>query len=429
MKSLRIGVAGLGTVGGGVIKILQQHAVLLKERCGVELVVSAVSARDKNRDRGINLDGITWYDDAVALASAPEVDVVVELIGGSEGVAYTLCEQSLNNKKHVVTANKALLAHHGVVLAKLAENHNKVLAFEAAVAGGIPIVKALKEGLAANQIKRVCGIMNGTGNYILTTMEDTGRDFLDVLQEAQELGYAEADPSFDVDGIDTAHKLALLTSLAYGIPVNFDAVYVEGIREISVADIKHAAELGYKVKLLGICSETPDGIEQRVHPCMIPLSASLAGVGGVNNAIFVEGDFVGKTMFEGPGAGEGATASAVVADIMDIASNRHSYVFNVPVERLKERPLAPISARVGEYYVRLVVLDKPGVIAEITDVLQDNAISLEAVQQKAHNPEEPVDLVLVTHETPEASMQKALEVIAKIDAVKEQPRIIRIEKL
>lgn len=428
-KQLRIGVAGLGTVGSGVVEILQKNQPLLTARAGVELKLVAVSARNKARQRSLNLDGVKWVENALELAQDPEIDIVVELIGGSEGIAHQLCETALKNKKHVVTANKALIAHHGVKLAKLAEENQIALALEAAVAGGIPIIKALKEGLSANRITRICGIMNGTCNYILTSMQATGRDFASVLKEAQDLGYAEADPSFDVDGVDTAHKLAILTSLSYGSPVNLDSMYIEGIRNITLADIKHASELGYKIKLLGICSETEHGIEQRVHPCMVQVDAPIASVDGVYNAVFVEGDFVGKTLFQGPGAGKGPTASAVVADIVDIANHRISNPFGIAVANLKPKPFASIDNRVGEYYIRLLVLDKPGVIADISEILRNESISLEAVQQKAHKPGEPVDLVLVTHETPEHSMKKALAAIGKLPTVTEPPHTIRIEIL
>ena len=428
-KQIHIGIAGLGTVGSGVVEVLQKNQALLAARSGVELQVSAVSARNKNQQRAVSLDGLRWVDNAVDLAKDPAIDLVVEVIGGSEGIAHEVCETALKHKKHVVTANKALIAHHGVKLAQLAEDNGVKLTFEAAVAGGIPIVKSLKEGLAANRIQRVCGIMNGTCNYILTSMLSTGRDFSEVLKEAQDLGYAEADPSFDIDGIDTAHKLAILTSLAYGTPVNIDNMYIEGIRHITLSDIIHAEELGYKIKLLGICDETEHGIEQRVHPCMVPADTPIASVDGVFNAVFVEGDFVGKTMFEGPGAGMGATASAVVADIVDIASGRASHPFNVPVKSLSPKPFAPISERKGEYYIRLAVLDKPGVMADITAILRDEQISLEAVQQKAHKPDEPVDLVLVTHETPESAMKRALDAIGALPTVTKMPYTIRIEIL
>lgn len=428
-KTLNIAIAGLGTVGAGVVKIIQENAALLRQRSGMAISLVAVSARDKNRNRDLNLQGVKWVDDPVALADEKDVDVVVELIGGAEGVARALCQKALQNGKHVVTANKALIAHHGVELAKLAEQHKVQLCFEAAVAGGIPIIKTLKEGLAANRYKRICGIMNGTCNFILTSMQEESRDFDDVLQEAQEKGYAEADPTFDIDGIDTAHKLAIITSLAYGVPVNIEAMYIEGIRNVTLSDIRYALELGYKIKLLGICGETPQGIEQRVHPCMIPIHAPLASVDGVYNAVFVEGDRVGKTMFEGPGAGQGATASAVVADVLDIASGRRSYAFNVPAGELKPRIFAPMDAREGAYYIRLTVVDKPGVMADIANILRDERISMESLLQKARKPNEPVDLVLTTHEVAEKSMQNAINRIKALDTVVETPHIIRMETL
>lgn len=428
-RKLHIGIAGLGTVGAGVVKILRENKELLHLRSGCELVLTAVSARNKTQDRGLDLHGVKWVDNATALADDPEIDVVIELMGGAEGIARELCTKALQHKKHVVTANKALIAHHGVALATLAEQHKVDLCFEAAVAGGIPIIKTLKEGLAANHYKRICGIMNGTCNFILTAMQEESRDFDDVLQEAQRLGYAEADPSFDIDGIDTAHKLAIITSLAYGTPVNLDTMYIEGIRHITLSDISYAAELGFKIKLLGICGKTEQGIEQRVHPCMIPIHAPLASVDGVYNAVFVEGDRVGKTMFEGPGAGQGPTASAVVADILDIATNRHAYAFNVPAHALKTQSFTPIEMREGPYYVRLTVVDKPGVIADIAGIFRDENVSMESLLQKARKPYEPVDLVLTTHEVSEKSMQNIIRSINALDSVVETPHIIRMELL
>ncbi|MEE8548529.1 MAG: homoserine dehydrogenase, partial [Alphaproteobacteria bacterium] len=307
---LHIAVAGLGTVGAGTLKLLQTHGEMLRQRCGRAIVVSAVSARDKGRDRGVDLDGMEWHDDAAAMAAQSGADVVVELIGGADGVAKAVCEAAIASGKHVVTANKALLAHHGTALALAAEAKGVSLGFEAAVAGGVPIIKALREGLAANGLSRIYGILNGTCNYILTTMRETGAKFEAVLADAQELGYAEADPSFDIDGIDAAHKLAILTSVAFGCEVNFPAVHIEGIRDISSLDIRFAGELGYKIKLLGIARLTGSGVEQRVHPCLVPLAAPIAHVEGVFNAVVAEGDFVDTTVYQGRGAGAGPTASA-----------------------------------------------------------------------------------------------------------------------
>lgn len=424
---LRLGIAGLGTVGAGVIKILEHNAELLALRAKRPVKVTAVSARDKTRDRGVDLSAVQWVDSPVDLASRDDVDVVIELMGGAEGAARQLCEKALANKKHVITANKALIAHHGTALAKTAEENNVSLAFEAAVAGGIPIIKSLKEGLGANRFTRICGILNGTCNYILTCMAKEGRSFDDVLKEAQELGYAEADPSFDIDGVDTAHKLAILSALAYGIPVDINATYIEGIRHIGLEDIRHAEELGYKIKLLGICGETAHGIEQRVHPCMVPVDSPIASVDGVFNAVLAQGNYVGKTMFEGPGAGQGATASAVVADILDIANNRASLPFNTPIAALKPRGFAPMDKRYGAYYVRLVVVDRPGVMADIANILREETISMESLLQKARKPEEPVDLVMTTHETTEQAMMRAMKRVVELDTVREKPRLIRIE--
>ena len=334
---LKIGIAGLGTVGAGVVKLLAEHGRLLSLRGGRPLKVVAVSARRKARKRDIDVSRVRWESDPMALATAPDIDVVVELIGGSSGVARRLVQTALRSGKHVVTANKALLAMHGTELATLAEKKGGILSFEAAVAGGIPIIKALREGLVGNRVGRLYGILNGTCNYILTTMRETGRDFEAVLAEAQAAGYAEADPSFDVDGIDAAHKLAVLTGAAFGAKVNFAGVHIEGIRHVSAMDIQFAEELGFRIKLLGLARETRYGIEQRVHPCMVPLAAPIAHIEGVFNAVVVEGDFVGTTMFQGRGAGQGPTASAVVADLVDVARGREMPAFVVPAHRLPTR--------------------------------------------------------------------------------------------
>ena len=426
-RPLSIGIAGLGTVGGGVLTMLRQNADLIAARAGRAIAVTAVSARDRTRDRGMDLTGLRWYDDPVALAGDANVDVVVEVIGGSEGPAKALVEAAMAAGKHVVTANKALLAVHGAGLAAAAEQAGVILAFEAAVAGGIPAIKALREGLAGNRISRVAGILNGTCNYILTVMRERGRDFAEVLADAQKLGYAEADPAFDVDGIDAAHKLAILAALAFGRPVDFSAVYVEGIRRISALDIAFANELGYRIKLLGIARASEAGIETRVHPCMVPQSAPIARVDGVFNAVVAEGDFVGRVMLEGRGAGAGPTASAVVADLIDIARGRATPVWGAASGALSAAPSVPMSAHVGAYYLRLMVVDRPGVIADVTAVLRDAGISLESMLQRGRSPGEAVPVVLVTHETGEAAMLGALERIAALEAVLEPPALIRIE--
>ena len=426
-RPLSVGVAGLGTVGTGVLKVLRDNADIVAARAGKPIAATAVSARDRNRERAVPVGGLRWYDDPVALASDPAVDVVVEVIGGSEGAARALVQAALEHRKPVVTANKALLAVHGAELAALAEHAGVPLAFEAAVAGGIPAIKALREGLAANRISRVAGILNGTCNYILTVMRERGREFADVLADAQKLGYAEADPSFDVDGIDAAHKLAILAALAFGRPVAFDAVHVEGIRAISALDIAFAGELGYRIKLLGIARQAEGGIEARVHPCMVPNASPIARVDGVFNAVVAEGDFVGRVMLEGRGAGEGPTASAVVADLIDIARGRATPVWGAGSGALSDAPSVPMSAHVGCYYLRLMVVDRPGVIADVTAVLRDVGISLESMLQRGRSPGEAVPVVLVTHDTRESAMRTALDRIAALDAVLEPPTLIRIE--
>ena len=424
---LRIGIAGLGTVGAGVVKLLAEHGRLLALRGGRPLKVVAVSARSKAKKRDIDLTGLRWEKDPMALATAPDIDVVVELIGGSGGVARRLVQKALASGKHVVTANKALLALHGAELAAAAERKQRILAFEAAVAGGIPIIKALREGLVGNRVKRLYGILNGTCNYILTTMRETGRDFDVVLAEAQAAGYAEADPTFDVDGIDAAHKLAVLTGAAFGTRVDFSGVHVEGIRRVTSMDIQFAQELGYRIKLLGLARETRHGIEQRVHPCMVSLDTPIAHIEGVFNAVVVEGDFVGTTMFQGRGAGQGPTASAVVADLMDVARGRHMPAFVVPADKLATKKASPMDRHVGAYYIRLMVQDRPGVIAAVSGALAKERISLESMLQRGRSESGEVPVVLTTHETEEAAMQRALARIGKLGAVAEEPCVIRIE--
>lgn len=427
--TLRVGIAGLGTVGGGTLRLLRGNADLVLARTGRRVAVTAVSARDpaKRRD-GLELDGLRWHADPRALAEDPEVDLVCELIGGGEGAALDLTRAALRRGRPVVTANKAMLALHGAELAGLAEASGAALAFEAAVAGGIPIVKALREGLAANRALRVYGILNGTCNYILTQMRETGRDFAAVLAEAQALGYAEADPAFDVDGIDAAHKLSLLASLAFGGRPRFDAVHVEGIRHVGASDIAFARELGYRIKLLGVARMTPLGLEQRVHPCMVPEDAPIARVEGVLNGVVVEGDAVGTAVFEGRGAGAGPTASAVVADIVDVARGVTLPAFGVPASRLADHRIAPMAAHEGRYYIRLLVFDRPGVMAEISAVLRDREVSIESLIQRGRNPGQAVPIVLTSHETTEAAMRAALDRIGGLGCVAESPRMIRLER-
>jgi homoserine dehydrogenase len=424
---LRIAVAGLGTVGAGTVQLLQRQAEHLTVRAGRPLAMTAVSARERGRDRGVDLSAVRWFDDAVAMAAEPEIDVVVELIGGADGVGRRVVETALAHKKHVVTANKALMAEHGTALAEHAETAGVALAFEAAVAGGIPIIKTLREGLAGNRLSRVYGILNGTTNYILTTMRESGRDFAEVLAEAQRLGYAEADPSFDIDGIDASHKLAILASVAFGRPVDLAAVYCEGIRHISALDIAYAEELGFRIKLLGIARLTDHGLEQRVHPCMVRHQTPIAAVEGVFNGVVAEGDFVGQLMLEGRGAGAGPTASAVVADLVDIAAGRHLAPFGVPVAALGRVLAAPMESHRGAYYIRLMVVDQPGVIADVAAALRDEQVSLESMIQRGRSESEAVPVVLTTHVTVEAAMQKALAAIGKLKSVLEPPRMIRIE--
>jgi len=426
-KPLNIAVAGLGTVGAGVLDLLNRNAALLERRCGRSMAVTAVSARDRTKDRGVSLDGIDWYDDAVVMTAEAPADVVVELIGGEDGIAKQVCETAIAGGKHVVTANKALIAHHGTALAHAAEDTGVVLAYEAAVAGGIPIVKTMREGLAANGISRVYGILNGTCNYILTAMRENGREFDDVLAEAGRLGYAEADPSLDIDGVDTAHKLAILSSLAFGCEINFPAVHIEGIRHISLQDIQFAEELGFRIKLLGIATLTNGAMEQRVHPCMVPFSAPVAHVEGTFNAVVADGDFVGTIMQEGRGSGGGPTASAVVADLVDIARGQGVSTFSVPARNLATIPTSPMEHHKGAYYIRLMVLDRPGVFADVAAILRDHDVSMEAILQRRRSPDEAVPVVMTVHETREAEMIKVLDEIGQLGAVTEPPRMIRIE--
>jgi homoserine dehydrogenase len=428
-KPLRIGIAGLGTVGVGTLNIIEAHGKLLAARCGRHFLVSAVSARDRSKDRGIDLSAVRWFEDAVAMAADDQIDVVLELIGGSDGIAKAVVETAIAHGKHVVTANKALLAHHGTELARAAEKSHVFMGYEAAVAGGIPVIKSLREGLGGNAIERVYGILNGTCNYILSTMRDSGREFAEVLAEAQELGYAEADPGFDIDGVDAAHKLAILTALAFGCEVDFASVHVEGIREISSLDIAYAEELGYRIKLLGVARRSESGILQRVHPCMVARNTPIANVEGVFNAVVAEGDFVGRILSEGAGAGAGPTASAVVADLLDIARGSTLPTFAIPADQLgKSQPVSMDSHR-ASHYVRLMVVDRPGVIADIAAALRDEEISVEAMLQRGHAPGEAVPVVITTHATTQQRIARALARIEEMEAVLESPRMIRIESL
>jgi len=423
----KIAVAGLGTVGSGVLQLLDQQADLLTQRAGRRLVVAAVSARDRRRDRGTDLSAVRWYEDAAAMAADPEIDVVVELIGGADGIARQVVDTAFDHDTHVVTANKALMAHDGTRLAARAEERGLTLSFEAAVAGGIPVIKGLREGLAGNRLERVYGILNGTSNYILTTMRESAHEFAEVLAEAQKLGYAEADPSFDIDGVDAAHKLAILASVGFGRPVDLAGVYAEGIRHVSRLDIDFAEELGYRIKLLGIARLTEEGLEQRVHPCMVPRATPIAAVEGVYNAVVAEGDFVGRVVLQGRGAGAFPTASAIAADLVDIAAGRHVPTFGLPTASLREIPGVPIERHHGAYYIRLMVVDQPGVIADVAAALRDEQVSMESMIQRGRAPGEAVPVVMTTHITVEAAMRRALKRIEALDTVLEPPRMIRIE--
>jgi homoserine dehydrogenase len=426
--ALRIGVAGLGTVGGGVLTLLAKHRDLVSQRAGRAIEVVAVAARDRAKDRGLDLTRTSWHDDPVALARDPGVEIVVELMGGSEGAAKALVEAALAAGKPVVTANKALIAHHGTALARLAEAHDTTFAFEAAVAGGIPVIKMLREGLAANEFRRIYGILNGTCNYILTTMRESGRDFAEVLADAQKLGYAEADPAFDVDGVDAAHKLAILAALAFGCEVAFDRVKIEGIRQVSALDIAYAAELGLRIKLIGLAQLVDGALEQRVSPVLVPLDAPIATVEGVFNAVVAEGDSVGTVMADGRGAGAGPTASAVVADLIDIARGRALPPFALPAGQLRRLPAQPLEARRGAWYLRLTVVDRPGVIADVAAALRDEDISMESMLQRGRDPEAVVPVVITTHDTTEGAIRRALKRIEVLKAVVEPPCALRIEQ-
>ncbi len=428
MKALRVGIAGLGTVGASVARIIVEQGEALSARCGRRLELKAVSARDKGKDRGFSVAGVEWFNDPVTLARSAPIDLFVELMGGEGDPAKACVEAALQRGVPVVTANKALLAHHGVALANAAESKDLALNFEAAVAGGIPIIKALREGLGANRISRVYGILNGTCNYILTTMEASGRAFEDVLAEAQKLGYAEADPTFDIGGMDTAHKLSLLAAVAFSNAPALDGIHVEGIERITPLDIKFAHEFGFRIKLLGLATRTANGIEQRVHPAMVPLGTPLADVDGVFNAVVAEGDLVGKSVYEGRGAGAGPTASAVMADVLDIARGVRLPAFGLPASRIQRPKIVPISEHSGACYLRFTVIDRPGVIAVLSRCLADQAISIESMLQRSRSPGGAVPVVMITHEAEESAMAKALSAVVATGIVMEQPCMVRIER-
>jgi homoserine dehydrogenase len=430
-NALRLGIAGLGTVGTGVLDGLKRHASLLAERAGRPLAVAGVSARSRRRSRGGHaLSDFKWFADPAKLAVSPDVDVFVELMGGEGDPAKASVEAALKAGKAVVTANKALIAHHGGRLARLAERHGAALGFEAAVAGGIPIVKTLRESFAGNRVKRVFGILNGTCNYILTKMTGEGREFADVLEEAQRLGYAEADPAFDVGGFDTAHKLAILTSLAFGTVPDLESIYIEGIEHITLTDIRNADALGYRIKLLGVAVKTEDGIEQRVHPTLVRKGTPIADVDGVYNAVAIQGDLVGDIMLEGRGAGAHPTASSVLSDLCDIARGHRVPAFGVPAARLAPYRKARLKAHEGGYYVALELHDRAGAVAGVARRLADMKISIESIVQRAPQSEAATaPFILITHDTLESSMRSALSRIAADGHAAAQPRMIRIERL
>ncbi len=426
-KPLRIGLAGLGTVGGGVVRLLDTNAALIARRAGRPIEIVAVSARDRAKDRGVDLSRFEWVDDTTALASHPNADVVVELIGGSDGPALTLARATLSAGKGFVTANKAMIAHHGLELARAAEQAKAALKFEAAVAGGIPVIKGLREGAAANEIARVYGILNGTCNFILSKMEAEGRDFSEVLAEAQALGFAESDPTFDIDGIDAAHKLSILSSIAFGTQPAFGGVVASGIRHVIAADIAEAAALGYRIRLIGIAEDGPHGLFQRVHPHLVPVSHPLAHVTGATNAVVAEGNFVGRLLFQGAGAGDGPTASAVVADLIDIARGEYGPAFAMPADALAEHQPADAGERRARAYVRFTVADKVGVLAEIAAAMRDAGVSIESLIQRGSGGEDGSVLVaIVTHEGPERSVAQALEKLRGSQSLTGQPMWMHI---
>ncbi len=427
MSALRVGIAGLGSVGANVFQLLKDNAGLISARAGRQLVVTAVSARDKSKKRGLDMAAVAWHDNPVAMADDPNVDVVVELMGGATGAAHDLVMKALQNGKAVVTANKALLSAQAAEIQKALAAGKGSIAYEAAVAGGIPAIKGLREGLAANNIQAVYGILNGTCNFILTEMRTTKRDFADVLKEAQDKGYAEADPTFDIDGIDASHKLSILSALAFGVLPDVSSIKTSGIRHITALDIEFADELGYRIKLLGIARQTAGGIEQSVEPCLVPKAAPIASVEGALNAVYINGDYSGKILLMGAGAGGKPTASAVVADIIDVARGHRLPLLAISPDRVSALKPADMRARKGSYYLRLIVLDQPGVIADVSAILRDEKVSLESVLQRGHAPEQPVPVILTTHGTEEGAIQRAVEKISKLKSVAAPPHLMRIE--
>lgn len=425
-EPLRIALAGLGTVGAGVVRLLDANAELIARRAGRPIRVVAVSARDRNKDRGVDLSGFAWEDDTRALAERADVDVVVELVGGSDGPALALARAAFGQGKGLVTANKAMLAHHGPELARAAEAAGVPLKFEAAVAGGVPVIKGLSEGAAANRIGQIYGVLNGTCNFILSRMEAEGRDFADVLAQAQALGFAEADPSFDIDGVDAGHKLAILASLAFGTEPAFGDVEMTGIRHLLAHDIAEAAALGYRVRLLGLAEAGASGLFQRVHPYLVPVSHPLAHVTGPTNAVVAEGDFVGRLLFQGPGAGAGPTASAVVADLIDVARGIAGAPFAMPTDALARAVRADAGDRRGRAYLRFTVEDRVGVLAEIAAAMRDAGVSIESLIQRGRNADGGVLVAIVTHEGPERCVAHALERLRGSQSLAGQPMWMHI---
>ncbi len=428
-QPLRLGIAGLGTVGAGVVKILQNHSDLVEARAGRPVEIVCVSASNKAKKRDVDVSQYEWVDDAREISKRGDVDVLVELIGGSEGLAREAVTSALEAKKHVVTANKALIAHHGFKLASLAEEKGVSMNYEASVAGGIPIVKALREGFAGNKIESLYGILNGTCNYMLTEMRETGQDFDVILKEAQDKGYAEADPSFDIDGIDAGHKLSILSALAFGIKPEFTTMKIEGIRKITSADIAFAAEFGYRIKLIGVARRVNGKLMQMMAPALVPLSNPMGVIEGVHNAVYIHGDSVDAQLLTGRGAGQGPTASAVMSDIIDLARNVAAPCFGIPATQLQKAEWAPIEDTISRYYVRLTVLDQAGVIADVSAILRDLNISIEGLIQRGRDPGQPVTVVITTHESSHGAMLKACELFKGIKAVVDEPCLIRIEDL
>ena len=432
MDELRVGILGYGTVGRGVVTLLLEHGDTITERTGLPLRLVRIATRTPSRERGVDLGDIELTADLNSVVDADDIDVVVELIGGLDP-AFSLVKRALDSGKHVVTANKALIAEKGMELLETAAKRGRDLAFEAAVAGAVPIIKAMKESLAADPVDRIYGILNGTCNFILTEMREKGLPFATVLAEAQEKGFAEADPTFDVEGIDAAHKLAILAAIAFGTPSNFSQIHVEGISHISDIDIAWAVEMGYRIKLLGIAKRMESGVELRVQPTLVPADSMVASVEGVFNSVFIHSAYAGTTMFHGRGAGEKPTASAVVADLVEIARNERVGAkgrvagLSVLSENLRPLPVLDMAELVGEYYLRLAVLDRPGVLAEVTRILARYEISIDAIRQKGRSKSDAVPLVIVTHRTTEQRIQSSLVDLEQLDAVREKPRFIRIE--